>query len=97
MPRVRNVSDLFYLDLFKKLAVSHSNFEPTVVLSQPDPTLWTSPRGRVTDLIRQQVTRDEAENSEVYICGGRPMIEDVKRLLIEKGLKAEHVHRENFF
>ena len=35
--------------------------------------------------------------SEAYICGGRQMIDDVKRLLLTKGFKAEHIHHENFY
>jgi ferredoxin-NADP reductase len=94
---LRNVSDLFYGDLFDFFAAKHPNFEPVITLSQPDPEAWSGPRGRVTRLIQQQVTRVDAERSEAYLCGGRQMIEDVKRLLIEKGLEPEHIQHENFY
>ncbi len=94
---LRNVSDLFYADLFRRLAGSHPSFAPTLILSQPHQERWDGPQGRVTDLIRQHVTKEESRNSEAYLCGGRPMIDDVKSLLMEKGFAAEHIHHENFF
>lgn len=94
---LRNVSDLFYQDLFRGIAVNHPSIEPSIILSQPDLDRWDGPCGRVTDLIRQQVTEKDAERSEAYLCGGRPMIDDVKALLMGKGMGANHIHHENFF
>ena len=94
---LRNVSDLFYLDLFREIANRHPSFEPTIILSQPHLERWDGPRGRVTDLIRQSITEQDGQWSEAYLCGGRPMIDEVKSLLLEKGFGAEHIHHENFF
>ena len=46
---------------------------------------------------RQHVTEKDAERSEAYLCGGRPMVDDVKVLLMDKGMGANHIHHENFF
>jgi len=94
---LRNVSDLFYTDILSDLRETHPWFEPTIILSQPDPIGWSGLRGRVTDLIRDQVSADEASNTDAYLCGGRPMIEEAKRLLIHKGMNIKHIHHENFF
>ncbi len=37
---LRNVSDLFYTKLLTDLRESHPWFEPTIILSQPDPMGW---------------------------------------------------------
>jgi NAD(P)H-flavin reductase len=94
---LRNVSDLFYTKMLSDLRATHSRFEPTIILSQPDPVGWRGLRGRVTDLIRDQVSPEEASHTDVYLCGGRSMIEDVKQLLIHKGMSLEHMHHENFY
>ncbi len=94
---VRNVSDLFYRELFRTIAASHPSFDYVIILSQPDLHRWTGPRGRVTDLIRQNITEQDAERTEAYLCGGRQMIDEVKLLLLEKGFKDGHVHHENFY
>ena len=94
---LRNVSDLFYTKLLSDLRENHPRFEPTIILSQPDPMGWRGLRGRVTDLIRDQVSPEEASRTDAYLCGGHPMIEEAKRLLINKGMKVDHIRRENFF
>jgi ferredoxin-NADP reductase/ferredoxin len=94
---LRNVSDLFYTKMLSDMTQSYTRFEPTIILSQPDPVGWAGLRGRVTDLIREQVSPEEASRSEAYLCGGRSMIDDSKGLLIRKGMSAEHIRHENFF
>ena len=94
---LRNVSDLFYTKMLSDLRETHPWFEPTIILSQPDPVGWSGLRGHVTDLIREQVSPEEASHTDAYLCGGRSMIEDAKRVLIQKGMHVEHIHHENFF
>jgi NAD(P)H-flavin reductase len=94
---LRNVSDLFYAKLLSDLRESHPWFEPTIILSQPDPEGWSGLRGRVTDLINEQVSADQVANTDAYLCGGRPMIEEAKQLLINKGMHVDHIRHETFF
>lgn len=94
---MRNVSGIFYPDHFQRMHVFFPNFEPTVILSQPDGEPWRGLRGRVTDLICRRVTEEDAYRTEAYFCGGGSMINDVKSLLLGKGIGASHVHHENFF
>ncbi len=94
---LRNVSDLFYTKMLSDMRETHPWFEPTIILSQPDPVGWPGLRGRITDLIREQVSLEEASYTDAYLCGGRSMIEDAKRLLIQKGMSVEQIRHENFF
>ena len=55
-----------------------------MILSSPNPNKWSGYIGRVTDLIEQKITDKDSENTEVYLCGGRKMIEDCKQILEEK-------------
>ncbi|RPH81199.1 MAG: hypothetical protein EHM80_03140 [Nitrospiraceae bacterium] len=43
---LRNVSDLFYANLLSDLRETHPWFEPTIILSQPDPMGWSGLRVR---------------------------------------------------
>ena len=45
----------------------------------------------------KNITEEDAINTEVYICGGRKMIEDCKQILEEKKISNSRVHFENFF
>jgi ferredoxin-NADP reductase len=94
---LRNVSDLFYAKLLSDLRERYPRFEPTIILSQPDPLGWRGLRGHVTDLIHEQVSADQVSNTDAYLCGGRPMIEEAKRLLINKGMQVDHIRHETFF
>ena len=47
-----------------------------MILSSPNPNKWSGYIGRVTDLIEQKITDKDSENTEVYLCGGRKIIED---------------------
>ena len=51
----------------------------------------------MTDLIEQKITEKDSENTEVYLCGGRKMIEDCKQILEEKKFSNTCIHFENFF
>lgn len=94
---VRHESDLFYTDLLRGLSAHYPGFEYKVILSRADPESWSGPRGRVTDLIDRYLTPADAENSEVYICGGRPMIDASAQRLIALGFHPETIHYERFF
>lgn len=94
---VRYDGDLFYTDLLRGLAAHDPEFEYEIILSAPDPQRWLGPRGRVTDLVDKRVTSEDARNTEVYICGGREMIESVQRLLRQKGFPEDAIFHENYF
>jgi ferredoxin-NADP reductase/ferredoxin len=94
---LRHDSDLFYTDLLRGLSAHYPAFEHSVILSQPDPVRWSGPRGRVTDLIDAMVTAEEAAHTEVYLCGGQPMIETCRDKLRSLGFADAAIHHERFF
>lgn len=94
---LRHESDLFYTDLLRGLQAHYPGVESRIILSRADPCQWSGPRGRVTDLIERQVTARDAETSEVYICGGRPMIESCVEKLTTLGFAEDRVVYERFF
>jgi len=94
---VRTYQDLFYLDLLRGLEAHYPAFSYQLVLSSPDPAVWTGKRGRVTDLVREQVSEADAATTEAYLCGSRGMIDEVAAILRGKGFAADHVHFENFY
>ena len=51
----------------------------------------------MTDLVRDQVTAEQAARTEAYLCGSRAMVDDVRETLLSKGLEPDHVHSENFY
>ena len=93
----RHETDLFYTDLFRGLKANYPEFEYDMILSSPNPNKWSGYIGRVTDLIEQKITDKDSENTEVYLCGGRKMIEDCKQILEEKKFPDASIHFENFF
>jgi Na+-transporting NADH:ubiquinone oxidoreductase subunit F len=94
---LRHQSDLFYLDLLRGLEAHYPEFEYEVILSQPDPQRWSGPRGRVTDLIDQYLTAEDAASQEVYLCGGRPMIDSCCHKLLQLGFSEHAIKYERFF
>jgi ferredoxin-NADP reductase/ferredoxin len=94
---VRHESDMFYTDLYRGLAAHHPEFKYDITLSSPNPETWAGHRGRVTDLIDRLVSPDDAETTEVYLCGGRDMIEDSIARLLAVGFPNRAIHHENFY
>jgi Na+-transporting NADH:ubiquinone oxidoreductase subunit F len=94
---LRHESDLFHTDLLRGLKAHYPGFEYRVILSRADPETWSGPRGRVTDLIDQRIKPQDAANTEVYICGGRPMIESCVDRLRDLGFAEEAIKYERFF
>jgi ferredoxin-NADP reductase/ferredoxin len=94
---VRSAQDLFYTDLLRGLEAHYPGFSATIAMSAPDPTQWAGRPARVTDLVRDQITPEQAARTEAYLCGSRAMVDDVRETLLAKGLEPDHVHSENFY
>lgn len=91
---VRHFKDIFYKEFFENLAAKHPNFHLKITLSRPESDNWNGNTGRVTDLL-QTATLD-SQNTEVYICGLKDMIESVTTLLKEKNFPDEAVNFEKY-
>jgi NAD(P)H-flavin reductase len=90
---IRHEEELFWLDEFEDLMVTHSQFKFHPVISQAKPE-WPLCRGRVTDCLS---VHQLPENADYFLCGSSQMILDMVQLLDQKGIPKQKVHREKFF
>ncbi|MBI5151487.1 MAG: hypothetical protein HZA34_02840 [Candidatus Pacebacteria bacterium] len=90
---LRYEADLCWLDDFEDLGRSFPNFSLHLVLSQSQEE-WSLCRGRVTDCLSiHKIPLDAG----YYVCGNNAMIDDVKTLLLNKGVGKEYIHHEKFY
>ena len=90
---MRHAHELFWLDDFQGLVEQLPNFHFYPTLSQPHPE-WTLSTGRVTDLVLAHEFRPA---TGFYLCGRANMIQDVSKILTEKGVSPTNIHVEKFF
>lgn len=79
---LRYIKDIFYKDHFEALAEKHENFSFNLTLSQPENESWQGHKGRVTSIL--EPLEIDPENTEIYICGLKAMIESVTEILTKK-------------
>jgi CDP-4-dehydro-6-deoxyglucose reductase, E3 len=90
---VRHERGLLYDDELGALAKAHANFDYQPTLTRP-PDHWTGRTGRV-----QQHTIDalgDRRDLDVYICGLREMVDDVRLRLKELGLDRRRIIYEKY-
>ncbi len=87
---LRREVDLYYQAELKAWARKHDNFSFKITLSQPT-AQWEGNIGRVTELVEHL---PNAENVAAYVCGNRTMVNQVTRMLHEKGVK--DIYRERY-
>lgn len=90
---LRYVENLFWQNEFQDLSEEFENFKFHPVISRAVAE-WTLCRGRVTDCLS---VHEVSVNGAYYLCGNAHMIEDVSKMLEEKGVPKENVHHEKFF
>jgi len=90
---IRFVESLFWENEFQDIVERFPNFKFHPVVSKAIDG-WTLCRGRVTDCLS---THELPTEAGYYLCGGKPMIESVVKLLGERGIAPEHIHHEKFF
>lgn len=91
---LRHETHVFWYEEFGLLAEQHANFTFAPCLSQPQTPNWPFSTGRVTDCL---LAHEYQAQAGYYICGGLPMIQDVKTVLTQKGVTAPQIHHEKFF
>lgn len=90
---LRYVEELFWQNDFQDLSEQFENFKFHPVISRAIEE-WSLCKGRVTDCLS---IHDIPLKGAYYICGNARMIEDVDKLLQEKGVAKENIHFEKFF
>ena len=87
--------DLFYVDIFEKLARENRNFEFIPALSEPDPKdEWGGHTGFIHVIIEK--TLSDFVGNEYYICGPPQMVDAVTVLLHEHGVSDEDIAFDEF-
>lgn len=90
---LRHAAHLVWQDEFVRWAKQFPNFQFHPTLSQAEKE-WSLCRGRVTDCLS---VHDLLKNAGYYMCGGKTMIDDCKKVLLERGVDAKRIHHEKFF
>jgi len=95
----RSLRELFYDDLFDRLAREHENFTWHVALSQPLPEdRWDGPVGYVHRVLEERLLRSHPcpEECEYYLCGPPLMTRATKTLLLDYGVPDDQVMYDDF-
>ncbi|MDA0824316.1 MAG: 2Fe-2S iron-sulfur cluster binding domain-containing protein [Proteobacteria bacterium] len=92
----RNVSELYYADLFNRLAEEHPNFTYCAALSESsDESPWAGFRGFVNELANERFG-GRFSGYKAYLCGPPPMIDACISTLMQGRLFEEHIFMESF-
>ena len=95
----RSRRELFYGDLFDRLAAEHENFSWHVALSEPLPDDdWLGYRGFIHQVVYEHHLEHhpEPEDCEFYLCGPTVMIKAVLHMLEDLGVPEESVLFDDF-
>jgi len=90
---VNNFCDVFFKDYFNDLVKKYENFSYEIAVNNPDPK-WEGPTGFVTELVKKDFP--DASKCSAYLCGNKFMVEDVSKVLIERGCPEERIYTEKY-
>jgi ring-1,2-phenylacetyl-CoA epoxidase subunit PaaE len=93
---MRTVAEAAYLDEFRSLADSSSlfTFLPFFTRETADQTI-DGPCERICEAaIRREIK--SPHDADCYVCGPRPFMDEVIRILKEIGVDPKHIHTERF-
>jgi ferredoxin-NADP reductase len=89
---VRDESEVLYDDQMSAIP----KLKWVAAVSRPSTENWKGFRGRVTDYLRQ-LEDYPWTTTEYYLCGGGAMIDEVKKILTERGVSKESIHQEVYY
>jgi CDP-4-dehydro-6-deoxyglucose reductase len=90
---VRYESHLLYRAEFEKLEADHPNFRFWPVLSRPGET-WKGRAGHVQPHLLEAV--EESRDLDVYVCGLKLMVDDVRAILKARGFDRKQIIYEKY-
>ncbi|HLF06739.1 MAG TPA: FAD-dependent oxidoreductase [Thermoplasmata archaeon] len=90
---VRYENGLVYHALLEMWASQHPTFHYVPTLSRPEPT-WKGGHGYVQHHFQKMIT--EPKEKQVYICGLKPMVEEVITIAQQVGFGKEQIHFEKY-
>lgn len=89
---LRHRTNLFWQDWLERLHSFRANGSVMVTLTQPDED-WSGLRGRVTEHLSALQLGGKCA---VYLCGGKPMLDDMRQLLKAAGVPTSQILTEQF-
>jgi CDP-4-dehydro-6-deoxyglucose reductase len=90
---VRYEHGLLYREEWEDLARRHSNFTFLPTLTRPEAN-WTGATGRVQSHVLEAL--GPRLDMDIYICGLKEMVNDVRGLLKEKGVDRKRIVYERY-
>ncbi len=90
---LRFENQMVWEDDFSMLMENYPNFKFHPVLSRAGEA-WPLCRGHVTDCLS---VHEQQPNTGYYLCGGKAMVNDCKKLLKEAGVDRKKIHHEKFY
>jgi len=84
---------LMYRDELNQLTQDHAHFSFLPTVTRPDAS-WTARTGRVQAHLDEAL--DERRDIDVYICGLKEMVDDVRSLLKQKGFDRKQIIYEKY-
>jgi len=93
----RAKKDIFYTDIFQKIADEHENFEYTVALSEPAPDdHWDGPTEFVHLTVEKALKDFGYVGNEYYLCGPPLMVDACTAMLAQKNVPESDVAFDKF-
>jgi CDP-4-dehydro-6-deoxyglucose reductase len=90
---VRHERTIYYRDDFETLAKEHPNFRFWPTLSRPEPS-WSGRTGHVQIHLLEAI--GERRDLDVYICGLKAMVDDVRAILKAMGFDRKQIIFEKY-
>jgi CDP-4-dehydro-6-deoxyglucose reductase len=90
---VRNERTIYYRDDFEALRKQHPNFRFWLALSRPEPS-WHGRTGHVQTHLLEAI--GERRDLDVYICGLKAMVDDVRAILKAMGFDRKQIIFEKY-
>jgi NAD(P)H-flavin reductase len=95
---VRHEEGLLYRKEFEKLAKQYKSFSFIPTITRPTAT-WSGRTGRVQQHLDEALaisSPDELASVDVYICGLKDMVDDVRRELKQRGFNRKQIIYEEY-
>jgi len=90
---VRHETTIYYRSDFEVFAQTHANFRFWPTLSRPEPT-WTGRTGHVQTHLLEAI--GDRRDLDVYICGMKAMVDDVRGILKALGFDRKQIIFEKY-
>ena len=84
---------LLYRLEFEEMALRYPQFRFWPTLTQPGPG-WTGRNGRVQAHLAEAI--DGRRDIDIYLCGLRPMVDDVRQILKAMGFDRKQIRYEKY-